>query len=158
MVGLPDPRDDSEAEKTVLALALGGIQDDPATTLGDVIVKEVRSNEAVAELVAVTDPSTLVPGMRATIVQPGSVKVRRRVAFIGDGPEILAAKQEVATIGRPTGGARQPGPSRYLEIVGRDARPELSVAVRDGRYIMLDETDTDASPELVVRTSRFAAR
>jgi hypothetical protein len=130
---------------TVLSLYPPGATelDDPATTLGVVSVKEVRSNEAVAELVAGTDPRKLVPGMRAIIVQPGSAKVRRRVAFMGDGPEILAARQAVATIGRPTGSAGELGPSPYLEVVGRDDRPELSVAVRDGRYVILDENDAE---------------
>jgi hypothetical protein len=81
--------------------------------------------------------------MRAVIVQPGSARVRRRVAFADEGPAIEAARRAVATIGRPVAGSREPGPSPYVEVVGRNDRPELSVAVGEGRYIILDESDAE---------------
>ena len=63
--------------------------------------------------------------MGAIVIRPGVAKIQRRVALIG-GVELDELRRAIATGG---GDSRE---SPYLEVVGEDERPELSVVVAGG--------------------------
>ena len=105
------------------------------------------------------------------IVQPGSARVRRRVAFADEGPAIEAARHAVATIGRPVAGSREAGPShtwrssaatipraigrgprRVLRHPGRVRRelpawPPLSVTAPDGTTALARRLEQSCVPQ-----------
>jgi hypothetical protein len=121
---------------TVLGLYPPGTTDfdEPGRQIGVATVKVVRPDAAVCDVPLGVPRGKLVPGMRAIIIRPGVVKIRRRVALIGGG-ELDELRRAIATGGGPGRG------SPYLEVVGADDRPELSVVVAEGNYVIRDHRD-----------------
>jgi hypothetical protein len=120
---------------TTVALYPPGAADlSPGGALGLATVTEVRVDASVARAAKGIPAGRLVPGMRAVVVRPGVARVRRRVS-IGDGPGLDELRQAVATGGRDGKG------SPYVEAVGLDDFPELSVVIDGGHYVLRDAQD-----------------
>ncbi len=124
----------------------------PAAQVGVAKVIERKAHMSVARLVDDPPAGGLVPGMRAVIIRPGSAKVRRRVAVAG-GPPLDELKEAITRGGRDGQG------SPYLEVVGPDDRPELSVVVERDHYVILDHQDQPLpriTPPVAVRQAGAA--
>ena len=120
---------------TVLGLYPPGTSDfnDQGRQIGVATVKLVRPDAAVCDVPPAVPRDKLVTGMRAIIVRPGVAKIRRRIELIG-GVEVDELRRAIAT-----GGVGRESP--YLEVVGEGERPEASVVVTDGTYVIRDHRD-----------------
>jgi hypothetical protein len=107
---------------------------DRAGQLGLAMVIAAEPHQATARAAAGVPADRLQPGMRAVVVRPGLAKVRRRFA-VGHDPGLDELRAAVAKAGRDG------GPSPYLELVGLDDLPELSVTTDQGRFVIRDEHD-----------------
>ena len=129
---------------TTLGLYPPGILDfrDSTHQITIATVEEVHVDAAVCRVPSDTRRDQLVPGMRATILWPGVATIRRRVALAG-GAELDFLREAI------TGGQGSP----FLEIVDLENRPELTVIVDWGHYLLRDNQDQPLpriSPTLVV--------
>jgi Caspase domain len=102
---------------------------DPKQQLAIVTVEQARPDAAVCRVQG-TPSAALVPGMRAIITRPGVAKIRRKVALVGDGLVDLRAALDAGGNGSP-----------LLELVDANARPELTVIVDGGNYVIRDNLD-----------------
>ena len=117
---------------TTIALYLPGTLDfrDPSRQIAVATAETVRIDAAVCRVPPDTPREKLVPGMRAVIVRPGVATIRRRVALVG-GVELDPLREAIA------GGHGSP----FLELVGLEGRPELTVIVKGGNYLIRDNND-----------------
>ena len=121
---------------TTLGLYPPGTVDfaDHGRQIGVATVQTVRPDAAICQVPPDVPRDKLVPGMRAIIIRPGVAKIRRRVALIG-GSELDTLRRAIAT--SDGDGLASP----FLELVGDDGRPELSVVVAGGDYVIRDQRD-----------------
>jgi hypothetical protein len=141
---------------TVLALYPAGAIDfnDPTSQIGLITLTSVGPDVSIGALAEGEGPAKLSAGMRAVVVRPNLVKVKRRVA-IGDGPELATLKSAIAQGGRDRKG------SPYLDVVAPDNQEEFSVVVQGGDYVVFDSRDQSIprlSPPIAVSEPGAAER
>lgn len=121
--------------------------DDPSAQIGVATVTQVHADASVARVES-AQQGALQAGMKAVVIRPGSVKVRRSVG-LGEGAALAKVKDAIERHGRDGKG------SPYVKAVpdAPDAQPELVVLVQGGAYVIADHTGTPLpriSPPLLV--------
>jgi hypothetical protein len=121
---------------TVLALYPPGASDvnDAAQQVGIITLISVAPDVSIGAPAEGEAIVGLVVGMRAVVVRPNLVRVKRRVA-IGDGADLARLKTAVAQRGRDQKG------SPYLEVVAPGNEEEFSVVVQGEEFVILDNRD-----------------
>ena len=121
---------------TVLALYPPGAIDvnDAAKQIGLITLTSVAPDVSIGAPSEGEAPARLAVGMRAVVVRPNLVKVKRSVV-IGNGPDLAKLRTAVAQGGRDHEG------SPYLEVVAPGNQEEFSVVVQGGNYVILDNRD-----------------
>jgi len=115
---------------------------DPTHQFTVVTATKILTEAAVCNAPPNAPRNKLVPGMRALIVRPGVAMIRRRVALVG-GAELDLLRKAI------TDGQGSP----FLELVNVEGRPELTVVVDGGHYVVRDSQDQPLpriTPPLVV--------
>jgi hypothetical protein len=103
---------------------------DTAGQLGLATVTEVRPDVAIARAEGVP-AGQLSAGMRAVLLRPGIIKIRRRVA-LGTSSDLNELRDAITT---------NPRTSAYVELVAPGDQQEYSVVIREGAYAILDQRD-----------------
>jgi hypothetical protein len=121
---------------TVLALYPPGAVDinDASRQIGLITLTSVAPDVSIGALAEGEAPASFAAGMRAVVVRPNLVKVKRRVA-IGNGPDLAKLGSAVARGGQDHKG------SPYLEIVAPGNQEEFTVVLQGDDYAVLDNRD-----------------